>query len=205
MPKPAPQSSERTLQDIYDWGVALGNPLVITGSVATHDDAALPENFVFEFIRASDSPEMHVNGAVGDLEFEWEVPVGRVFMLTRVNWRIQDASVRADGFGGLAALAEGDGCLLQIIDADTTTVLLDFMDGEEIRRHHDFNHVAGVDVDVDTSGVGGAQDSLAIRWTVEKAGDAMELTAGQIIRFTIRGDLSGLTLFDAMVQGVYTT
>lgn len=198
MPNP-PMSAEKHLQRIDDWQrLELGNPVPTTAG------PEVPAGAIYQFLRTSaESRVMAVNASGGDIAFNWVVPAGRVAKVERINWCLIDGSIRADGFGGLAPLDEGDGCLMQAIDEDGSTVLLDFMDGEEIRRHAGFGLLAGVDVD--TSGMGNDDDALLIRWTLSAIGAPLELTAGQAIRFTVRADISDLTVFFAMLQGVYTT
>jgi hypothetical protein len=159
----------------------------------------VPTNFVFKFLRTgADSADMAVDGGT-PVVFRYTVPAGKVFELWRINWHIIDGSLRADGFGGLAVL--GNGLLLRILKSDESAEL-DFTDGMPLKRHSEFAHLAGVDLFPDTSGVGGADDALSIRWTIARAGRAMLLTAGQHIECVVQDDLSDLTHFQAMVQGI---
>lgn len=160
----------------------------------------VPTNFVFKFLRTSaDSDNMAVDGSSTSVAFRYTVPANKVFELWRINWHLIDSSIRADGFGGLPPRTNG--LLLRILKSDES-LELDFTDGEGLKRHVDFALLAGVDVNTDTSGVGGAEDNVSIRWTVANAGRAMLLTAGQHIECTVQDDLSGLTAFHGMVQGI---
>ncbi len=160
----------------------------------------IPTNFVFKLLRTSaDSDDMAVNGSVTPVAFRYTVQVGRVFELWRITWHIIDGGIRADGFGGLTARANG--LLLRILKSDES-VELDVTDGEGLKRHADFTNLAGVDVIPDTSGVGGAEDNVSVRWTIARAGRAMLLTEGQHIELVVRDDLSDLTVFHGMVQGI---
>ncbi len=160
----------------------------------------VPTNFVFKFLRdGADSDDMAVNGSITSVPFRYTVPASKAFELWRVTWHIIDGSIRADGFGGLTVRTNG--LLLHTLKSDET-LELDFTDGEGLVRHADFAHLAGVDVIPDTTGVGGAEDSLSVRWTVARAGRAMLLTAGQHIECVVRDDLSDLTIFHGMVQGI---
>lgn len=160
----------------------------------------VPTNFVFKLLRtAADADDMAVNGSITSVVFRYTVPADKIFEFWRSTWHIIDGSIRADGFGGLTARTNG--LLLRILKSDES-LELDFTDGEGIKRHSDFAHLAGVDVAPDTSGVGGAQDTISIRWTIAQAGRAMLLTAGQHIECVVRDDLSDLTEFHGMVQGI---
>ena len=164
--------------------------------------AKRPVDFVFAFMKDSgDGVAMNVDGSSDVKAFNYEVPAGKTFLFERVNVHIQDSSIRADGFGGLTILANG--LLVEIIDTDGSTVVLDFTDGKPLKRHNSFGHLAGIDADADTSGVGGAQDSILIRWTINRAGASMLLHTGEIIRVTVQDDLTGLSHFRMMVQGVF--
>lgn len=159
-----------------------------------------PTNFVFTLLRdTSPSHDMTVDGSGTSVSFRYTVPAGRSFEFWRLTFHIIDGSVRADGFGGLAPLSNG--VLVRILNADES-VQLDLSDNDPFVRHADFSHLAGIDVTPDQSGVGGAQDNVSVRWTVSRSGRAMLLASGQIIEFVIQDDLTGLTEFHAMVQGI---
>lgn len=160
----------------------------------------VPTNFVFKFLRTeADSDDMAVDGSNTSVAFRYTVPAGKVFELWRITWHIIDGSIRADGFGGLTVRTNG--LLLRILKSDES-VEVDFTDGEGLKRHADFTHLAGIDIAPDTSGVGGAEDNVSVRWTVARAGRAMLLTAGQHIECVVQDDLSDLTVFHGMVQGI---
>ncbi len=162
--------------------------------------AAEPEDLIFKLLANAGDPDMAVDGGT-PVTYEFEVPTGKVFHLQRINVHMQDGSIRADGFGGLAALTNG--LLIQAIDTNGTTVLKDFTDGEPVKRHNELALLAGLDVDPDTSGVGGAEDAVLVRWTIAKARKPMRLTAGQIVRVTVRDNISDVTQLRMMVQGGY--
>jgi hypothetical protein len=185
----------------------VSEPVQVSGSVTTSSSKSEPENYIYKLLVRVSGPQsatgedydLNTDSDVTSSVFEWEVPAGREFSLSRLNFEILDDAIRPTRFGGLGALANG--CLFEIADADDSTVT-DFTDGVPITINAHFSLLAGVDVPVVDS-VG--SDLLPIRFTVAKAGAPMILTAGQKVRWTNQDDLSDMTEFRIMVQGIYIT
>lgn len=168
--------------------------------------AALPPpDFTYEFLRVATgtglqgSVEMNLNSVTTGTVYEYVVPAGKVFDFARVNFVIVDVNVRPEDFGGIAGgLATGS--TFEIIDDDANTQVLDFMNGTRMQTNADFIPLSGADVVIND--VAGADDMLPIRFTIIKAGRPMQLTAGQRVRWTNWDNLTALTKFRAMVQGI---
>lgn len=180
----------------------------VTGSAITViDDTVIPENYIYQYLLRTEGPqsalgvdyELNTNSnltVTGTSTFEYEVPTGSVFGLTRFNIIFLDGGIRPNRFGGVGALTNG--CLFRIIDTDGTTLLKDFTNNVPLKRNVEWAALAGVDtIILDAAG----DDMLPIRFTVTKAGSSMKMVTGQKIRWVNRDDLSGITTFRIMVQG----
>lgn len=164
-----------------------------------------PELFRYKYLRRVSGP-ISASGQLYDMAtnsslitpsiFEYEVPAGETLELSRVNIEVLDNGMRNDFFAGVAALANG--CLFQIIAADGSTVLLDFLDGIPITKNADFASLAGVDSVVRVAGPG--DNMLPVRFSIFKAGSEMLLSEGRRIRWTNRDDLSAISLFRMEAQ-----
>ena len=153
--------------------------------------------FIFSFLRNdSEAKNMAVDGSSTPVIFKY-VGVNNGLDVYRINWIIADAGIRIyDRFGGIAALTNG--ITIKAIGADDSTVLIDFTNGEPIKRSSDFASLAGTDAPVsDSLGT----DIMPVRWTLQKAGIPFRLNLGESIQVTISDDLTGLTEMSAMIQG----
>jgi len=153
--------------------------------------------FVFSFLRnGAESKDMAVDGSSTPVVFKY-TGTGNGLYAYRINWIIADAGIRIyDFFGGVAALTNG--ITIKAIAADDSTVLIDFTNGEPIKRNAEFSSLAGTDAPIlDSVGT----DILSVRWTLEKAGEPFKLGLGESIQVTIQDDLTGLTEMSAMIQG----
>lgn len=172
-------------------------------------DYTLPQFFIYKHLSHKRGPKS-ASGKDYDLNtdssgtpsvFEYKIPAGVTVDLARLNFIITGwGAIHPNNFAGIeGGLAKG--CLLQIVDTDGTTVLLDFSDGVPIATNDHFAKLAGVDsVAID---VGNGDDWLPIRFTVQKAGKTMRLTEGQRVRWTNRDDLKSVTRIQIMAQGVF--
>lgn len=184
-------------------GGSISDPIMISSTPTA------PANYVYTLLTRVSGPQsastedydMDTDSDVTPSVFEYQVPAGKTFKHERINFEIVDGSIAPNSFGGVAGPLT-NGCLFEIIDDDGSTQLLDFTGGLPIARNADFSLLAGVDT-VITPAAG--DDHLPIRFTVAKAGAPMLLTVGQRIRWTNRDDISGITVFRAMVQGVFTS
>ena len=163
-----------------------------------------PSNFWYRYLRyatgpgaPSDDRDLNIDGSTTPSTYEY-ICADRHMDLSRFTMFLLDGSVNPGDFGGISG-ALTNGCKLEIIDTDGSTVLLDFNNGETIKQNVDFIMLAGVDAQPSTYT---GDDLLAVRFTVSRAGSMLRLRKNQIVRFTIQDDLSGITLFRIMVQGV---
>lgn len=171
--------------------------------------SAAANTFIYKHILLISGPQsasgedydLNTNSSLGTPSvFEYEVPAFTAIDFSRCNFFITDGAITPNKFGGVSALANG--CLFQIIDDDGTSILLDFFNDVPIKTNDQFAKIAGVDT-VATFAAG--DDFFPIRFTMQRAGKKMRLTAGQRIRWTNRDNLSTITRFQFMVQGVSVT
>lgn len=162
----------------------------------------LPQAHVYEMLqRASDgTTAMNVNGSVSAVNFDYKVPSGTVykkFMLSRIDFVIVDGAIRWGQFGGIATLTNG--LLVQILD-DADVVLQHFAtDVHPIVNNEDFGGLAGAD---NVIILAAGDDALPVRFSIFKSGNPMALLPNWRVRVVVQDNLTGLTHFDAMVQGV---
>ncbi len=162
-----------------------------------------PEDHVFEYLtRLSDGAvDMDVDGSAAVQNFDYVVPAGtqyKQFSAVRINFGLVDGAIRWGQFGGLGS-ALGNGLLIQALHEDGT-VLQDFgTTANPITTNENFANLAGVDnIIVPAAG----DDAIPIRWTIERSGNKMTLLPNWRFRIVVRDNLTGLSFFRAMIQGV---
>lgn len=139
---------------------------------------------------------MAVDGSVTPVNFD--LVAANDIYIYRVCLSIVDAIITPTKFGGIVALTNGLQVL--VVDVDGSTIL-DFLDGRSIKKNADWSLLLGVDAPTIAAA---GEDHLPGRWTIANAagGDSLKLTTGQRLRYRVRDDLSGVTEFTALVQGV---
>ena len=161
----------------------------------------IPANFIYDHLHdaVGNSDDLNVNGSVTPVNYDFTVPTGKVFLLTRINAEMRDNTKDIpNGFFSIASLTNG--MIFEILDTDGTTVLQGFNTvAHPIKNHADMQGLAGVDVDTDSVAnvMGGG-----FRWTITKTGAAMRLTAGQMIRVIVQDNLEALQEFHILIQGL---
>lgn len=114
--------------------------------------------------------------------------------ITRILFKMRDANMRLNQFGGIATLTNG----ITITARDTNDAVLHTFNPLVIKSLDDFGLLAGLDSVIEPS-VG--DDTWYCRWTLEKAGRPIILFPAQYLMIDINDDLSGLTEFYAQAQG----
>ena len=161
-----------------------------------------PEDHVYEYLRnlSNLSPEMNADGSSG-INFDWVVPLGTVykkFQWARINFSMTDGGMGWGEFGGLGS-ALANGILLQVLDQNLA-IKQDFNTATEpITINDNFANLAGTD-GIFTAAAG--DDGLPIRFTISKSGNKMTLYPGWRIRLRTQDDLSDISFFRTMVQGI---
>lgn len=158
-----------------------------------------PSGMVFKHLINAGNTEMSVDGSVTPVAFQAIVPSGKQWKIERVNMYLLDGGIRHDRFAGLAG-GLANGLRFTAVDADNTTELIDFLDGQPILINAHFTKLAGVDNML--VGIAGGDDQIQIRWTMSKSGAPLLLTAGQRLSVTVQDDLTSITSMSALIQGV---
>lgn len=171
-------------------------------------DSAPPEHFIYKHLlrvsglqsASGEDYDLNTDGSLEPTVFEYQVSADLTIDLARLNFLITGwGAIHPNNFAGIEG-GLANGCLLQIVDSDGISVLLDFNDGVPIKSNDQFSKLAGVDsVAVD---VGDGDDWFPIRFTIHKAGKKMRLTEGQRGRWTNRDNLQSIKRFQLMVQGI---
>lgn len=158
-----------------------------------------PENYPFEFLKdPNGSVGMNVDGSNAPVEFEYRVETGMGLSLHVINVVLIHTTVAPTDFGALGELTNG---LLVDIRDPLGAVKKDMCGGQPVVRNADWRPLAGVE---SQERIGAASDdSMTISFDFDdNCGAPMRLKAGDSVRFTVRDNLSTITLFRAMVQGL---
>ncbi len=152
---------------------------------------------LFQYLETpAGSVDMNVDGSSTPVEFHFASH--ELSHITRINWtHFDNAADDIDGFFSIAALTNG--CTIQVRAADGTVLQHFGTDKVPLKRSVDFAALAGVDVRSDS---GGSVSASAVRWTIEAVGEELLLRPSQAFVFTVRDNLTALTQFRAMAQGV---
>lgn len=110
----------------------------------------------------------------------------------------------SDGGGGTVAeygnlnSALTNGIIIQHLDNDGTTVVNDLTDGVPIKTNGAWARLC---YDYNFYNHGSGDDIFGVRWTFDKAGDAVILQPGERLNFKVQDSLANLTEHYALVQG----
>lgn len=155
-----------------------------------------PTEVVFNLVRNGASADMNVDGSVTPVHFDYVAVNDRY--VDRCNFVIIDGGITPIKFGGISG-GLTNGVLVRVVDSDDATVL-DFLEGETIKKNADWDFLAGTDNIIENAA---GDDHMCIRWTLSKGmrGKPMYLPIGWKLRFTVQDDLTPITQFRIMVQG----
>ena len=160
-----------------------------------------PGKLVYEYLQhvsgpaGGDNQNMNAVGSLGDPGI-FEIDFNVHWLINRISIGIFDTAPTSSKFGGIAELANG--VLIEAVDGDGI-VLQDFTGGRPVTKNADFNYLTGVDAIIDT---GMGIDFVRIRFSISRVGDDMLLIPGHKLRITVQDDLSDITEFRAMGQGI---
>ena len=158
-----------------------------------------PYNFILKHLVDS-SGNVNLAGAsttaTATFGFTASVPRTRI---RRVNVLLVDDAINPTEFGGEAALTNG--LAVRLVNSSGEE-LIDFTDGQSIKRNADWVALAAVDGDPVMSGPGPGDDIFKIRWTLQKAGGDLNMDAGDVFQVIRRDNLVAVTELEIMVQGI---
>jgi hypothetical protein len=163
-----------------------------------------PGQFTYAFFKRESGPaggsdsDMNVAASLATPSvFSYVVPVGETLLVERVNFQMVDNSIGALDFGGISGGLD-NGLTIKTYNHEGGA-MVDFLNGEVIKRNADFSLLAGSDMVIaELQG----KDQLPIQWSIGKAGAQMQLLARESIKIIINDDLSSIDIFRAMIQGV---
>lgn len=160
----------------------------------------LPERFLFRYLDTlgdGTGVKQVIGNYVTEEEFYIQAPIDTTYKLHRLIAYIEDfGTFDSGGYGNGSALTNG--ITLKVLDSDDS-VLLDLTDGIAVKQN---GHWAKLCYDADHKSYGTGNEYLAVRWTFDKAGEAIILLAGQRLVLTVNDDLSGLVEHTFLVQGL---
>jgi hypothetical protein len=159
----------------------------------------MPKNandFVFAWLANGSTVDMNVD-ASGTIAYKYTVPSGKTLEAQRINFGLVDGAMTYGKFGGLTALTNG--IKVEVLDNAGGTII-DFFNGQTVKSNEDFAALAGVDAIAEPAA---GDDFMPIRWTIAKAGAAMRLQENEVIQLVLQDNLSNLSYFRAMIQGVF--
>lgn len=173
-----------------------------TTTLEVIEDIRNPEDFVYQKLvnpldaDPTTNTQLTVDGSVTPVVFEYSQ--ASEWFLSRMDFSITDAGIRANGFAGINNPLT-NGLLVQVIDSDGATIVKDFHDDSGIERTAEFGTIAGTDVNITATA---GDDMLLVRFSIFRAGGVMRIPSNNIIRVTVRDDLTSLTRFSVQVQGI---
>lgn len=152
---------------------------------------------IYKFLRSGGSNNLAVNGSSTPVDFSYTPGPGKTLQINRINFRMRDATMRLNRFGGITTLING----LQLLHLDANgTILVDFCDGESVKDLDAFSLLAGIDNIAVVAASG--DDTWTVRWTLAEAGKPYTIKNNETFVLKVRDDLTAITIFDAMLQGV---
>ena len=165
-------------------------------------EEAESDGLLYQLLRLDGAPastwRMDVDGSSAEKHFSY-IATRRTIVQT-IQWQIVDVGIEPFGFGGESEL--DNGCSLSVLDENGTT-LIDFLDGERLKRTFDFGLLAGDAQQIQNSNGSNPDIFLAKFNLLNDSGRALVLPIGSELRFTIRDDLTGFNKFACLAQGYF--
>lgn len=168
-------------------------------TLQTFQVSCLPDQFLYQHLKNGAAVDMNVDGSSSVVKFKYTCPANKMVLLNRVMFHMVDGTIDPADFGGISG-ALTNGLLFKVYNSSDVAIL-DFLGGGALTDNGRMSHIAGSDV-VIHYGAGAAEDSLLIRFTISKAGAIMILNPGDYIQIDVRDDLTPLTQFHVIIQGL---
>lgn len=153
----------------------------------------LPTELLYKFLLDGGTTDLSVDGTT-PVKYRYTVPADKLAVIQRSLAMVNDKGIVPSKFGAIDALTNG--LLVEAIDTNGSTIMIDFMDGEPIKDNSDFSHFAIVDIKTD-AGMG--DDLVLMDWLLPTP---LILTAGQIFQVTVRDDLTDISHIHWSIQGM---
>ncbi len=156
-----------------------------------------PENQLYTALKDGATTDLSVDGSSTEAEYLYTCPDNKIVFIDEVNILIVDGGISPTKFGGITALTNG--VLIQSVDSDGTTVLVNFTAEFPIKKNADWHLLAGSDRET-TAAAG--DDTEEVSWSLVGESGPLLLTEGQIFCMIIRDDLRAITEFIVAVDGL---
>lgn len=168
--------------------------------LAVEDTPRIPGGHAFIFLRDSfGSEDMNVDGSIVPVNFDFVVPANTWIDLYGLNFVIENAMITPQSFGGLPPLPNG--IAIQLLAADLDAVLQDVTVEGVLNSISDFGFLNGMSISILRASP--PADVFIGSWNLEDTGAAFRLLSGQKVRVVVQDDLTGLSSFSVMVQGIF--
>lgn len=140
---------------------------------------------------------MNENTLLAPKDYYLEALKGEEILVSRLIIHIKDVgNLDADAYGNNITLVNGIWPYIQRKNGDRISLVGD----DPIFTNSDW---AGICFDALPSTYGQGNQSLAMRWSLNKYGKGITLVEGDRLGFRIKDDLTGLTHHHVLVQGVH--
>ena len=160
-------------------------------------ESALPASMqVYGLLTSDGTASMNTDGSSSVKTFSY-ASTGNT-MLHRCLVHIVDGSINPVDFAGINS-GVANGLRINVTDSDGTMLNTFGTDVIPIINNTRWVLLAGTDIDRDTSGPG--NDALTIRWSFDKSGTPIMLSAGESFNIEIRDDLTAVSQFHVLLQG----
>lgn len=151
---------------------------------------------IYAYLENAGSPDMNVNGAVTPVVFKYTATAE--CDLHRINIAVLDNAAAEDPNGFFVIAALTNGLLIECYDSGDT-LLQDFGTTDTpIKQHAELAALAASDIVAEDT----TDTRMAVRWTFDKAGDALHLRPGDYFQISVRDNLTTIELLRMMLQGV---
>lgn len=159
-----------------------------------------PDKFLFKFLRRQTDnwPKFNVNGSIIPQYFEYICPDNTAVYIHDIIMMMSCVDMTWENFGNIPNLTNG--ITLKCYDKDNS-VLLDFLDGELIRKTRNF---VWYDGEFMTIGRNTPLDISVVKMKIPlfNLGCVMQLNAGQKIKLGVHDDLSTINVGFCALMGI---
>lgn len=125
---------------------------------------------------------------------------GHNVAIFQVTLSLFDTAIANDGFGGLAAFANGLQFQILSNDVGSRAILKDFTP-DPIKRTGDLSLMVGPDGEK-AEELGQGEDHVGFRWNMTDGGGHVFLADGEMFGLSLQDSTTGLTSFKGMVHGI---
>ena len=141
---------------------------------------------------------MNVNADASSIPYTFVSNSGFISIIYQQIMTILDKPIIPTNFGGISG-SLGTGLLINAVDTDLTTVLIDYSPGAAVMNNADFHLLSGTTPIIDA---GAANDMLTLKWTMMDGGAPLVLRGNQALQWTVQDSLGAITSMRVCAQGL---